>query len=273
MNSLLTLSEIYIYPVKSLAGIKVQSAQVEERGLQHDRRWLVIDQENNFVSQREKPEMALMDVQINENSLEISHRAKPDLGTLIVPIYPETLDFLTVSIWDDTTEAVVVNEECNRWFSEALEGNFRLVFMPDTSVRTADRRYAPFDANVSFADGFPYLLISQASLDNLNAQLDTPVEMLRFRPNFVVTGSQPHAEDNWKVFTINSLTFFGVKPCARCTMTTVDLHTAQTGKEPIKTLATYRRQNNKILFGQNVLAQSEGVIGVGDFVTIVQTSS
>ncbi len=273
MNPTLTLSEIYIYPIKSLAGIKVQTAQVEERGLQNDRRWLVIDQNNNFVSQREKPEMALMDVQINENSLQISHRTKPDLGTLTVPIFPETLDFLTVTVWDDTTEAVVVNDECNRWFSEVLGGDFRLVFMPDTSVRTADRRYAPFDANVSFADSFPYLLIGQASLDNLNTQLETPVAMLCFRPNFVVTGSEPHDEDNWKAFTVNGLEFLGVKPCARCTMTTIDLHTAETGKEPLKTLATYRRKNNKILFGQNVLAQSEGVVSVGDLVTIVKTSA
>jgi uncharacterized protein YcbX len=272
MNAALLLSEIYIYPVKSLAGIKLQTAQVEERGLQHDRRWLVIDQNNNFVSQREKPEMELIDVALSESGLSISHRTKPELGALAVPFLPETFDILTVIVWDDTTEAIIVNAASNRWFSAALEGDFRLVFMPDTSLRTADRRYAPFDANVSFADGFPYLLIGQASLDDLNARLDTPIEMLRFRPNFVVTGSQAHDEDNWKAFTVNDLDFLGVKPCARCTMTTIDLQTAETGKEPLKTLATYRRQNNKILFGQNVLAQANGAVSIGDVVEIVRSS-
>ncbi len=272
MNSSLILSKIYIYPVKSLAGVSVQTAEVQERGLRHDRRWLVVDQNNNFVSQREKPEMALIDVKIDENSLMVSHRTKPELGSLTVPFLPQTLDIVTVTVWDDTMEAVIVSDNCNSWFSTALDGHFKLVFMPDTSPRVADRNYVPFDVNVSFADGFPYLLIGQSSLDNLNAQLDSPVEILRFRPNFVVTGGQPHYEDHWKEFTINDLTFLGVKLCARCSMTTIDLQTAETGKEPLKTLATYRRQNNKILFGQNVITTSEGTVNVGDMITIIRIS-
>jgi uncharacterized protein len=231
---------------------------------------LIIDPNNRFVSQRETPSMTLIDVDLTTNGLVVTHRLKPEMGKLVVPFWPQTLDILTVTVWDDSIEAVVVNDDCSRWLSEALSGDFRLVFMPDTSVRTADRRYAPFDTDVSFADGFAYLLIGQSSLDKLNSQLEQPVEMLRFRPNFVVTGGNAHEEDSWHEFTINDLVFWGVKPCARCIMTTIDLQTATIGKEPLKTLGSYRKQNNKILFGQNVITKADGVVKVGDLVTIMR---
>jgi uncharacterized protein len=268
MTSELILSELWIYPVKSLGGIKLQEAQVEERGLQHDRRWLIIDANNRFVSQREHSEMTLIDVSLNESGLFLSHKTKPELGSLIVPFWPETLEILTVRVWEDEIEAILVNEKSGDWLSKALGIDVRLVFMPDSSPRPADPDYAPLDVNVSFADGFPYLLISQSSLNDLNSRLESPVEILRFRPNFVVTGGEAHQEDAWKVFKINDLEFLGVKPCARCIMTTIDPQTATKNSEPLKTLSTYRKRNNKIYFGQNLITKASGMVRVGDVIQL-----
>ena len=263
------LSEIYIYPIKSLGGIKLSEAVVEERGLQHDRRWLLIDADNQFLTQRSHHDMALIDVQVIENGLKVWHRQKPELGVLEVPFKPQTDDVLGVTVWDDTMEAIVVNQASNDWFSKALEAEVRLVFMPNNSVRPADAHYAPFENQVSFADGFPYLVIGQASLDELNSRLENPVSINRFRPNFVVEGSLPFEEDGWADFKMGNLDFLGVKPCARCVMTTIDPQTAAKGKEPLLTLASYRKRNNKIYFGQNVLAKTYGSLKVGDEVQVL----
>jgi len=142
--------------------------------------------------------------------------------------------------------------------------------MPESTERKADPRYAQHNENVSFADGFPYLVISQASLDDLNSRLAEPIEMRRFRPNFVISGTEAFAEDQWKHIAIGDSRFEVVKPCARCVLTTIDPETAEKGPEPLKTLATYRRNGNKILFGQNVTAQHFGELKVGDPVTILE---
>jgi len=269
MTSALILSEIFIYPVKSLGAIRLTQAQVEERGLRYDRRWLIIDDNNRFVTQRSYPSMALIEVTITDNGLLLRHRMR-DLGALIVPFQPETFDLLTVTVWDDQIEAVIVNDSSNRWLSEALGFSARLVYLPDTSPRLADSDYAPLDANVSFADGFPFLVIGQSSLDDLNTRLPEPVSMMRFRPNLVFEGGMPYDEDQWYEFTIGKLTFYGVKPCARCIMTTVDPEKGEiVGKEPLKTLSTYRRRNNKIFFGQNVMTHQSGVLKIGDEIQVV----
>lgn len=273
MTSALILSEIFIYPIKSLGAIRLTHAQVEERGLRHDRRWLIIDDNNRFVTQRSYPNMALIEVTMTDMGLQLRHRSR-DLSALLVPFQPETFDLLTVTVWDDQIEAVIVNDASNRWLSEALGFSARLVYLPDTSPRLADSNYAPFDANVSFADGFPFLIIGQSSLDDLNTRLPEPVSMIRFRPNLVFEGGMPYDEDQWYEFTIGKLTFFGVKPCARCILTTVDPEKGEiVGKEPLKTLSTYRKRNNKIFFGQNVMTNQSGVLKIGDEIQVVSRKS
>lgn len=263
------LSEIWIYPVKSLAGINVTEAIVEGRGLQYDRRWMITDTAGKFITQRDFPKMAMLDVMITNTGLRITNRLLPEQFVL-VPFQPVTGDPVSVVVWDDTVEAVTVSRDVDQWLSEQLEMPVMLVFMPESSERKADPRYAKHDENVSFADGFPFLLISQGSLDGLNAKLETPVVMLRFRPNFVVTGTDPHAEDDWKSIKIGDLSFDIVKPCARCVLTTIDPETSEKGKEPLKTLATYRRNGNKILFGQNIVARQLGQLKQGDDVLILE---
>ncbi len=273
MTSALILSEIFIYPVKSLGPIRLAQAQVEERGLRYDRRWLIIDDNNRFVTQRSYPNMALIEVVLTDMGLQLRHRAR-DLGALIVPFQPETFDLVTVTVWDDQIEAVMVNDASNRWLSEALGFSARLVYLPDTSPRLADSNYAPFEANVSFADGFPFLVIGQSSLDDLNTRLTEPVSIIRFRPNLVFEGGIPYDEDQWYEFTIGKLTFFGVKPCARCILTTVDPEKGEiVGKEPLKTLSTYRKRNNKIFFGQNVMTNQSGMLKIGDEIQVVSRKS
>lgn len=263
------LSEIWVYPVKSLGGIRLTKALTEERGLQYDRRWMIIDDKNVFITQRVHQKMALIDVALLEEGLKIFLRADPD-DFVLVPYKPVTALPVTVKVWDDTAEALTVSDDADTWLSRQLGLNLRLVVMPDSTERKADTRYAQHDENVSFADGFPYLVISQASLDDLNGRLTEPIEMRRFRPNFVVSGTEPFAEDQWKRITIGDLRFEVVKPCARCVLTTINPETAEKGPEPLKTLATYRRNGNKILFGQNVTVRDFGELKVGDQLTVLE---
>lgn len=264
----MTLSEIWIYPVKSLGGIRLTKAQTEEKGLQFDRRWMIIDENNVFITQRAFTQMALIDVELKSDGLRIFNRHTPD-DDLLVPFEPVSGEIVTVTVWDDTTEGTTVSAEADKWLSRQLGLNLRLVMMPEAAERKADARYAKHDENVSFADGFPYLVISQASLDELNSRLAEPITMRRFRPNFVIAGTAPFAEDEWKHIRIGNLHFEVVKPCARCVLTTINPETAAKSAEPLKTLATYRRVGNKILFGQNVTAQDFGEIREGDEVTVL----
>lgn len=260
----MTLSEIWIYPIKSLGGIRLTNAQAQEKGLQYDRRWMIIDEKNVFITQRVFPKMALIDVEIHERGLKIFLRTDPG-DFVTVPFIPRSANPVTVTVWDDITDAVTVTEEADTWLSRQLGLSLSLVMMPDSTARKADPRYAHNNENVSFADGFPYLIISQASLDELNGRLAEPITMRRFRPNFVVSGTQPFEEDTWKNIAIGDQRFEVVKPCARCVLTTIDPETGQKGAEPLKTLSGYRRSGNKILFGQNVvLVKGGGEIREGD---------
>jgi len=264
----MTLSEIWIYPVKSLGGIRLTSADVEEKGLKYDRRWMIIDENNVFITQRNFTKMALIDVEITSDGLLLSYRADKSQN-LLVPFEPVSKLPVSVKVWDDVVEALTVSQEADEWLSAQLNRNLKLVIMTESTQRKADPKYAKNGENVSFADGFPFLIISQASLDNLNAKLQKPIEMLRFRPNFVISDTKPHEEDEWKMIQIGNVQFEIVKPCARCVLTTVDPKTSEKGPEPLKTLATYRRVNSKILFGQNLVAKDLGSINQGDPVNVL----
>ena len=268
IENLFTLQSLHIYPIKSLAGIALDSAVVQSRGLQYDRRWMLVDAQGRFVSQREIRELALLGTAVEPPHLVVFSRKNPALRVLIPLEIPlDDMENAEVQVWNDRCMAGVLPSEINQWFSDVLGQALRLVFMPGTTRRLTDGRYTPNDQAVSFADAFPFLLIGQASLDDLNNRLAQPLPMNRFRPNFVFAGGAPFEEDGWKDFSIGSVTFSCVKPCARCIMTTTDQDTAQRAAEPLKTLATFRQQNHKILFGQNVIwtGVNEGeIIKVGD---------
>ena len=259
------LQEIYIYPIKSLGGIRLTEAQVETKGLQSDRRWMLVDKNGLFMSQRTFHNMALLQVEIESHGLKVSHKQHPELNHSI-PFEPETDEFIPVTIWDDTVIGQVVSPAVNRWFSQVLDVQCQLVFMPLSTERHIKEKYQVNKETVSFADAMPYLVIGQKSLDDLNRKLLVPLPMNRFRPNFVVSGGEAFQEDHWDQVKIGECIFKVTKPCARCVMTTVDQATAIKGKEPLKTLASYRTKDKKVLFGQNMIALTTGTIKVGDVV-------
>ena len=265
------LSEIWIYPIKSLGGISLPEARVELRGLQYDRRWMLTDRSGQFLSQRENGTLALLRTGFDTGNLLVWHVEYPD-EVLRIPLgLPESmLNETTVKIWSDEVAVQQMPEEFGAWFSEVLKQPVQLTFMPETAQRHTDRKYAPDGQFVSFADGYPFLLIGQATLDDLNSRMEHPIPMNRFRPNFVVTGSTPFEEDSWSDFTIGGIHFRGVKPCARCAIPTIDQRTGFRGVEPTRTLATFRKSENKILFGQNVIyLDTPGkVVSIGDVVQV-----
>jgi uncharacterized protein YcbX len=263
---MLTVSELYIYPIKSLGGISVPSAVLTDRGFEYDRRWMLVDADHRFLSQRELPRMALLQVQLQEQRLLIRHK-HGEGPPLLIPAEP-TGESCRVSVWDDECDAQWVDGHADVWFSQMLSLPCRLVYMPDTSRRPVDPEYAHRQEVTSFSDAFPLLVIGQASLDDLNTRLSLPLPMDRFRPNIVFTGGTPYQEDTMQRFQIAGISFFGVKPCARCKITMTDQQTGQVGKEPLRTLNGYRSRNNKIYFGQNLLFEGMGKISVNDRVVI-----
>lgn len=261
------LSEIWVYPVKSLGGIRVSSAKVLAKGLEYDRRWMVIDQGGQFMSQRAYPAMALLQPSLAQDRITLTHK---HTGSSVTFDLDETSHRpVTARIWNDTVEVAEVRDDIHAWLSHHLNMNCRLVRFPEENPRALDERYAVGNDHVSLADAYPFLLIGQASLDDLNKRLKEQLPMNRFRPNFVFTGGTPFEEDTWKTFSIGSGKFVAVKPCDRCVMTTVDQHTGTKGSEPLITLATFRKQGNKILFGQNLIGLTPGcTISEGDLIDI-----
>lgn len=255
-----TLSSIIVYPLKSAAGVGLDSAVVEEHGLALDRRWMLIDEDGGFLSQRKLPRMALIRVGIAGDHLSIQAPAMPPL---YLELEPEGGVPVTTHIWADTCTGLAVDPEADAWFSSFLHVNCRLVYIPLASFRTVDQEFAEPGDYVGYADGFPFLLASTSSLADLNKRANTDLPMNRFRPNLVMTGFEPYAEDKWRYFRVGQIGFRVVKPCARCSITTVDQDTGETGKEPLQTLANYRRIGGKVLFCQNLIHDGRGILRVG----------
>lgn len=268
MSDTLVVQDLYVYPIKSLAGIRLAAARVEERGFELDRRWMLIDENGQFLSQRTFPQMALLQVEIEAESLKVYHMSDP-ASIVRIPLDAEGSEIRPVKVWDDEMPAKLVDAGIDRWFSNIFQMNVRLVKMPDSTERKVNPKYAVNGESVSFADGMPYLLIGQESLSDLNLRLETPVPMNRFRPNIVFSGGKAFAEDSWGKIQVGEVSFQVVKPCARCVMITVEQSTGDKGVEPLKTLATYRKVGNKILFGQNMVALSKGMVKVGDEIKLV----
>ncbi|RXK61726.1 MOSC domain-containing protein [Lacibacter luteus] len=269
---MLSISRLHVYPVKSLGGIELSSAKLTDRGIEHDRRWMLVGEDNRFLTQREFPKLALLRTAMHENELIISEKGN-DAEKINLQLYPTGSDLVSVQIWDDVCEAIEMSKEINEWFSNKLNMSCKMVYMPVESKRKVDRNYALNNEITGFSDAFPVLMIGQASLNDLNSRLEVPVPMNRFRPNIVFTGGDPFEEDTMQHFQIGGIDFYAVKPCARCVVTTTDQETGATAKEPLKTLAGYRTANNKVYFGQNILYKNEGQIKVGDELKVVQTKA
>lgn len=262
------LSEIFIYPIKSLGGISVREADVTDRGLKYDRRWMLIDSSGMFLTQRTHPQMALIKVDVSKDTLFFRNIKNTDQFS--VGINETTGKKINSTVWDDQVELLQVNTIADEWFSQNLNTRCKLVFMPEETKRLVDKSYAHNDEITSLSDGYPFLIIGQSSLDDLNSKLVKKIPMNRFRPNLVFTGGTPFEEDTMNKFFISGITFYGLKPCGRCVVTTIDQNTAQKSEEPLKTLASYRTFGNKVNFGMNLLHEGSGMLKIDDEIITVE---
>jgi uncharacterized protein YcbX len=260
MSAIHVVKEIYIYPIKSLAGIHCQNALAEEMGFENDRRWMLIDAENQFITQREHRILSQFYPKISDGKIEIIFENQKHEFFI-----NENLEQpINVKVWEDDSEVVEVNKATSKWFSKHLGFECKLVKI----IKNGDRKHGSSRLketfNVSLADGYPYLLIGSKSLDFLNEKLDDEITILRFRPNIVISSENPHEEDDFKTFKIGEVQFKNVKPCGRCIMVNNDPQNGNLKKEPLRTLSKYRQVDNSVLFGTNIVSLNSGVISVGD---------
>jgi uncharacterized protein YcbX len=261
------LTGIWIYPVKSLRGARHASAEVENCGLAGDRRWMLVDGNDRFYSQRELPQMSQIAARYDDDGLVLSTAG---MAALRVPV-PRGGVPRRVTVWRDALPALDAGDAAADWLEQALGLRCRLMYQDNPAVRPVDAAYArPGDA-VNLADGFPVLLASVESLGDLNRRLANKVEMLRFRPNLIVEGAAPWAEDGWRRLRIGSVVLRVAKPCDRCVMTTIDPATGERPdpEEPMRTLKTFRRdETGRVLFGQNLIPEVMGAVREGTEVQI-----
>jgi uncharacterized protein YcbX len=264
------VSALFIYPVKSCRAIALDRSALESRGLRHDRRWMVVDGSGQFITQRTEPRLAQIDVAIKGDALVLS---SPPRRPVSVPLAPRGGESRRrVRVWRDMVEAIDCCANASQWLSDFLGFPASLVFMPDDSARAVNPAHARAGDIVSFADGYPLLLASASSLDDLNGRIERPVRMDRFRPSIVVSGCSPWEEDEWALIRIGDLRIRVAKPCSRCVITTTDQHTGERGVEPLRTLATFRTRDNEVLFAQNCIPEATGTVAVGDPVRVLQRS-
>ncbi|HXK20759.1 MAG TPA: MOSC N-terminal beta barrel domain-containing protein [Polyangiaceae bacterium] len=262
------LSGLFVYPIKACGGIALDHADVVERGLAFDRRYMLVDRTGTFITQREVPRLCLATTAFERDNIVVS---APGALPLALPRALQAgggFERQVYQVWDSFGNALR-HPDGSRWFSEFLNDDVSLVYMPDSERRDVNPARARPGDIVSFADSYPMLLISEASLSDLNARLESPVEMRRFRPNLVISECEPYAEDTFAALQIGGLAFRGVKRCERCVVTTVDPETGERGKEPLRTLSHYRLQDNKVWFGMNLIHDSAGTLRVGDAVKVM----
>lgn len=258
------LSAMNVYPVKSCGGIAVREWEVDAFGLRYDRRWMVATPDGRFLSQRECPALALVRPEIAPPHLRLT---APEMPELVLALNPMGGRPVLVTVWSDRVMAVAPDHKADDWISRVVGEECFLAYFPDDVIRPVDRSWAPDGGRTGFADGFPFLLIGDASLADLNGRLEIPLPMNRFRPNLVVSGGVAFAEDGWRHITIGGIPMQVVKPCARCVTTTVNQATGRrAGDEPLRTLATFRRVDGKVMFGQNVVHYGTGTLRLGDLV-------
>jgi uncharacterized protein YcbX len=262
----ITVTQLHVYPVKGLKGIALERAACTDRGLENDRRFMVVDARGRFMSQREHPKMATVWTDIAGDTLLLS---APELPEVEVPLEPQGAASLEVQVWRSTCAAVAASRAADAWLTDYLGAPCRLVYMPESTERFSNEQFAP-GKRVSFADGYAYLVTHEASLAELNARIvakgGTAVPMSRFRPNIVVAGAQAYAEDHWRELAMGSSLLRAAKPCGRCEVTTTDQATGEVlGPEPLATLAQYRDGGAfGLMFGMNYVTERAGTIAVGD---------
>lgn len=258
------VKKIIIYPIKSLGGVEVESALAVVKGFKNDRRWMLVDEEGKFQTQREMNVLSLYKTRFDKKGIVVSHNDKE----ILVPFNLHNNRVRDVNVFEHKLKTQEVSSEINNWFSNELNKKVQLVTMTDVSDRVKEFKKPPFKTFVSLADGYPYLILGTASVDKLNSKLKHHIKYDRFRTNIYLETSEAHSEDNFENIQIGGAHFKVVKPCARCNVTTINQQTSEIGKEPLKTLASYRKIDNKIYFGANMILERSGLVSVGDSLLI-----
>ena len=266
---MITLSNLTYYPIKACRGFDVAESRVERMGLADDRRMMVVTPEGEFLTQREYPRLALVTPVLKNNSVTLS---APNFDSMQFAVQRSGTPTM-VNIWKSKgVHAIDQGGESAQWFSDWLGVSVRLVHVADGYKRKLNPEYSvSAEDHTGFADGYPILIISEASFLDLNSKLISPLSMNRFRPNIVVQNCEPFAEDTWKRIRIGDVEMALVKPCPRCEVTTIDKETLERDKEPLKTLATYRKQEGGAMFGMNVIPLNQGTIKTGMSVEILES--
>lgn len=256
------LKDLIIYPIKSLGGIHMKTNKLEQKGLQNDRRWMLIDENNRFLTIREHPRFLFFSLEITDNGFRINY----ENDAINIP-FQLTGETHKADVWDDEVEVIDGKADWNGWFSDVLNINCKLVYLPENSPRPSAKKWSPNEGNVSLADGYPLLVVGTESLHDLNQKLDKSISMDRFRPNLVFDGGEAYEEYRWRDFSIGNVNFHGLKPCKRCVITTYDEMTAEKGKEPLKTL-NKQRIDGHVVFGQHAIPLDYQAISVGDKIKV-----
>lgn len=258
------LSALYRYPVKSMAGESLASSAVGPAGLPFDRMWMVAERNGRFVTGRQYPELVLVSASASAAGVGLATPGRP---SLFVPNEAFSAA-LPAFVWGDSFPAWQGASEADEWISDYLGAPLKFLW---TGADTARRVRSEASVPLSFADGYPLLLIGQASLDDLCARVGRPLAMARFRPNLVVAGAAAYAEDGWTRIRIGGVVFRIAKPCERCVFTTVDPHSGRKSldQEPLRSLARYRQTPEGVIFGQNVIAEGSTELAVGMSVEVL----
>lgn len=264
-----TVAALHVYPIKSCRGLPLKAVRFDLLGPLYDRRFMLVDEAGKFLTQRELPRMALIEPRLGPTVLQIG---APGMPALKVPMTQRDARRIDIQVWGYSGAAEHAGEHAADWFSSFLERPCTLVRFPEGVRRQVSQRHTQLDASVGYADAYPALLVSEASLADLNQRMKSPLPMDRFRPNLVVKDCDAYAEDSWKRIRVGEVVLDVVKPCARCAITTVDQITGQRAAEPLATLATYRKRDNEVFFGQNCVHHGPGSVRVGDEVEVLETA-
>ena len=269
----MTLKNIFIYPVKSMGGIELEAAKMQIHGLEHDRRWILVNSKGKFVTQRNDAALTQIHTAITDEFLVLKKEGQMDLQ---IPLVQSNTAIEEVKIWGDLSQGIDEGSEVSKWFKSALGIDCKLYKMAPNAIRRSSVPFRKGEKKVSFADSQPILITNETSLAELNSRLETPVPMSRFRANFVVEAPKPFEEDNWKSYTVGTTKFKVTKACGRCNVINIDQVTGETSKkkEPFETLSTYRFFNKNVNFGMRCKLENDTeeaiIIRVGDKVEVVE---
>lgn len=264
----ISIDQLFYHPIKSLGGISTNRLRLSQDGPERDRHIMVVNEQGKFITQRQKPIMSMIKVvddgqlltlSLDENSISFEW-----------PDFASVSESKQVRVWGDELEGQLISGPVNAWLSDTLKQDVQLVYKHSNTRRQVDMDYGKEGDTTGFSDGFPLLLISQASIDFLQSHLDVPISMARFRPNISVTGCEPFEEDTWKRIRINDVEFDLVKPCSRCVIPTIDLETGEKQKQVMQVMLEHRKQGKQVYVGQNLIHRGVGEIALGAEVEVIE---